>query len=458
MPSRADATAVSGTAGAPSVAGTLRAVGTALHVVALVCVALLLWRALASSASDRVGAAVSADGTLDTSLATLLRARTETISVALAGVPDARARAVLRALRGSGHVIRLTTSRPLSSTAVTAEDEWRALGGTRIQAVSSDSVTAAVSDGAGLLDTLSLGAAGGRTRSGPLQGALHMTASASRAGVGSLRATMPLAARVLVVGDASWESRFVVAALEEDGWPVDLGLSLSPKVTIEQGSTRAPSIARHAVVIVLSGAPASAVAALPAFVRAGGGVIIVGDAARIAGLAVLRAGTPSVAVAGEAGAEASTTPRDGLDLDPIGVLSPGSVALERRDGRVAVAARRIGAGRVVQVGYQNSWLWRMAGNDDAPVAHRRWWTALASSVIALRAPVRDVSLDAEHDTLDAAPVSALARDIGLPTIQDAAVVSSSRSFGASLDPRWLLVLALVSLVASWTLRRWRGLA
>ena len=458
MPSRADTVPLSDTASVPSVTGTVRAVGAALHVLAFACMALLLWHLLTPGATDRATATVAADGALDTPLATLIRANAETLTVALAGAPDARARAELRAVRGSGHVVRLTTSRALAATAVAIENEWRALGGTRIQAVGSDSAAAAVSDGAGLLDTLQLGAAGVRTSSGPVQGALRVSSMNGRASASSLRATLPVTARVLVVGEASWESRFLIAALEEAGWPVDVAVSLSPKVTIEQGSTRTPSIARHAVTIVLPGASASAVAALPAFVRAGGGVLIVGDAARMARLSSLRAGAPSSVITGEAGAEASTTPRNGLDLDPVGALNPGSVALEMRNGHTAVAARRVGAGRVVQVGYENSWLWRMAGNDDAPVAHRRWWTALVSSVIAQRAPIRDVMLDDEHDTLDAAPVASLARDIGLPTLRNVATASVSRSFVAALDPRWLLALAVLSLVASWTLRRWRGLA
>ncbi len=449
---------MSGDSSAASVAGTLRAIGAALHLLALTCVALLLWHSLAPTASDQGSATVGATGTLDTPLATLIRAREETLTVTLAGVPDASTRAALRAVRGSGHVLRLTTPRVLPATAIAVEDEWRTLGGTQIRAVSSDSMAASFTDAAGLLDTLRLGAAGVRTRSGPVLGALQVSSPNTRAGASSLRATLPLTARVLVVGEASWESRFLIAALEEAGWPVDVAVSLSPNVIIQQGSTQTPTIARHAVAIVLPGASSASIGALPAFVRAGGGLIIVGSAARIPGLASLRAGAPSNAITGEAGAEVSAAPRNGLDLDPIGTLASGSVALESRDGRTAVAARRIGAGRVVQVGYENSWLWRMAGNDDAPVAHRRWWTALVSSVVAQRAPVRNVVLDAEHDTLDAAPVAVLARDIGLPTIRNASSSSISRSFIASLDPRWLLALAVLSLVASWTLRRWRGLA
>jgi hypothetical protein len=56
-------------------------------------------------------------------------------------------------------------------------------------------------------------------------------------------------------------------------------------------------------------------------------------------------------------------------------------------------------------------------------------------------------------------VAALVQDLGMPTIRTASAIAAPRtSFVASLDPRWLLAGALLSLVASWTLRRWRGLA
>ena len=164
------------------------------------------------------------------------------------------------------------------------------------------------------------------------------------------------------------------------------------------------------------------------------------------------------AAGGEAGAEAGDEPRHGLDLVPIVTLATGSVPLESRDGRVAVAARRIGAGRVIQVGYDNTWLWRMAGDDESPAAHRRWWSGLLSGLVPQRAPISRVVATAEHDTLDAAPVAALARDLGLPAVGRSAITANaSPSLLAALDLRWLLSVTLLSLVASWILRRWRGL-
>jgi len=441
--------------GTASTAQPLRIAGGVLHGIGVLCMVLLAWRLFLPPQNRAVTATVAATGTLDQSVLDLLRAPRETIDVTLDGIPDARTRAMLRAVRASGHTLRIAAPTALAAVAVSAEQEWRASGGTRLQVVSSDTVRQVVSDAAGLIDSIAIVSTGLMTRAGPLQGALRV----GRAAASPLASTAPVEARVLVLGAATWESRFLIAAIEESGWPVDAAVSLSPRVTITQGAARLPLRARHAIVVILPGAPASAVALLPAFVRSGGGLVIVGEAARASGLASVRAGAPGITLSGEAGAEASDEPRHGLDLVPITVLADGSVPLESRDGRVAVAARRLGAGRVIQVGYDNSWLWRMGGNDESPVAHRRWWTALLSGIVSQRAPASRVAITPQYDTLDAAPLSALTRDLGLPAIRTAsAVPAPSQSSVAALDPRWLLTLALVSLVSSWALRRWRGLA
>ncbi len=436
----------------------LRLIGGVLHAIGLVCVTLLLWRLLTPASARHDAAQVSADGHLDLALASALRTAPDTLDVVLRGVPDARARAQLRALRGSGRVLRLSADAPLTAVAATVDEEWRQSGGAHVQIVGRDSISAALSDAAGRIDSAALTSRGVSSRTGPVRGVLRVGVHTATASVSPLGAASPEIARVLVLGDATWESRFVVTALEEAGWPVDVAVSLSPKVRITQGISTMPARSRHSIVVVLPGALSSAIAALPAFVRSGGGLVIVGTAARIGGLAGLRAGTPGSTVAGEVGAEASDDARHGLDLIPIAALAAGAVALESRDGKVAVAARRVGAGRVIQVGYDNSWLWRMAGNDDAPVAHRRWWTALLSGVVPMAAPVSRVVLDPSHDTLEAAPLAALASDLGLPAVRVQSAGVNSRSFVEYLDPRWLLALALLSLVASWTLRRFRGLA
>ena len=458
MPSRADAATVVNAPSAVTSLSWVRLVNAGLHGVGIICIVLMLWKLIAPPPVAVLRGTITADGASSLSLVSMLAGGSDTIDLTMPAVPDARTRAAVRAVRGSGRVVRMAAPRVLPALAVTAEEEWRAIGGTRVMLVGSDSTRGALRDGAGMIDSLSLDSAGFRARSGPVQGTIAMQATGTRAVAMPVAASMPAEARVLVIGNATWESRFVTAALEESGWLLDIAVLLSPRVTVQQGPTRTPSRTRHAIVIVLPGAPSSALASLPAFVRAGGGVVIVGEAARAAALAGIRAGSPGATISGEVGAEASMTPRNGLDLIPLTSLAAGSVVLESRGGRAAVAARRLGAGRVVQVGYDNSWLWRMAGNDDAPAAHRRWWNALLSGIVSLRAPVARLAQSAEHDTLDAAPLAALARDLGLPTIAAGSVTTETPvSFVSSLDLRWLFAFSLLSLVASWILRRWRGL-
>ena len=458
MPSRAEAASAPGVVVVSSATGVVRVAGAVLHVVALASMALALWRLMTPAVVRNAQAVVRADGGLETSFATLLRAPAETIAVSLDGVPDVQTRAAIRTLRASGHSVLLTTDRTLPGIAVAAEEEWRASGGARVQMVAPDSQLLAVRDGAGLIDSMRVPLAGDRRRTGPITGLITLATARAQARVAPLRAANPATARVFVAGDATWESRFLVAALEEAGWPVDVAITLSPRVVVAQGEARRPTRTRHAIVIALPGASPAVLSSLPAFARSGGGVVLVGEVARSASLASLRAGTPGAARSGEVGAEASDHPRDGLDVVPLASLARDAVALEMRDGMTTVAARRVGAGRVLQVGYDNSWLWRMAGNDDAPVAHRRWWTALLSGLVPLSAPVAHAPAMTDSLGADAAPVAAMARDVGLPAVQSARLASDSASFVASLDLRLLLILSLISLVASWAARRWRGLA
>jgi hypothetical protein len=435
---------------------SLRAINFVLHVVAILSLALLVWSLFTPRAIAPEVVASLSTGALDVPVASLLRSEAESVNVTVAAALSPRARAELRAVRGGGQVVSLSATGALPAFAVSIEDEWRAAGGSRIQLAGDSTLRVSLADAAGLLDSVASTATGLNFRTGPVQGALRVDGSNVHAGASMRSAQLPATSRVLVLGSATWESRFVIAALEESGWPVDVALSLAPRVLIGQGALRTPSRVRHSVVVLLPGAASGAISALPAFVRAGGGLIIVGEAARASNIAMLRAGAPGVTRLGEIGAQASPVPRRGLDVVPLVSLPSGSVALETLSARTTVAARRVGAGRVIQVGYDNSWLWRMAGDDDAPAAHRRWWTSLVSSVVMRTAPIERDRREPEYDTLDAAPIAALARDLGLPQIRATSVAPIRANVITKLDERWLLALAVISLLASWTLRRWRG--
>jgi hypothetical protein len=133
----------------------------------------------------------------------------------------------------------------------------------------------------------------------------------------------------------------------------------------------------------------------------------------------------------------------------VASLRPDAVALESRDANVMVAARRVDAGRVVQVGYDETWRWRMGGGDEAAAAHREWWSRLVAAVAY--APL--VPRSSVAATVDEMPLASLVDALGPATPLD-----------ASLAPRrdtsritWILfALVLASLLAEWTSRRLRG--
>ena len=85
-------------------------------------------------------------------------------------------------------------------------------------------------------------------------------------------------------------------------------------------------------------------------------------------------------------------------------------ALERRGRRaIAVAARRVGAGRVMQIGYDDSWRWRMAGgarDRSARIASG----GRASSASVAYAPRAAATGDGRRDR--GAPLAALVDRLG----------------------------------------------
>jgi hypothetical protein len=83
--------------------------------------------------------------------------------------------------------------------------------------------------------------------------------------------------------------------------------------------------------------------------------------------------------------------------------SADAVVLESRDGVAMIAARRLDAGRVMQVGYDETWRWRMAGGDESTAAHREWWSRLVAAVAY--APL--VPRESRPTTIDETPLASL---------------------------------------------------
>ena len=141
--------------------------------------------------------------------------------------------------------------------------------------------------------------------------------------------------------------------------------------------------------------------------------------------------------------------RGTLVMAPIVQPRSDAIPLERRSETVAIAARRFGAGRVVQSGYEDTWRWRMAGAESSVRDHRGWWTELVSNV----AYAPSVTLPAKTLDTDDAPVADLVSALG-PASDEAGVARSG------LNPShwiaWLFALLSLALIAEVASRRLRG--
>jgi hypothetical protein len=101
---------------------------------------------------------------------------------------------------------------------------------------------------------------------------------------------------------------------------------------------------------------------------------------------------------------------------------------------------------VIQVGYDDSWRWRMAGGPGSEAAHRAWWSRLVNSV-AYAPPVV-----LEEPGTSSAPVAAMIARIG-----PARPLPAGASGGLRVDRRIYMILIMILLLAEWGSRRTRGL-
>lgn len=253
--------------------------------------------------------------------------------------------------------------------------------------------------------------------------------------------------RVLVIGRATWEAKFVITALEEAGWAIDARLALAPGVEVTQGTPGSPDTARHAAVLVL-GAPLPAIgAAVARYVRAGGGLILAGESAEAPSLAALAVGRLTARTRPTTMAFVADAPRRALAFRATALRSDALV-LEEQGGGVTVAARRSESGRVIQIGYEDTWRWRLAGGANAVEAHRDWWSGLVSAV-AYRATLPIATAIPN----EAAPLAALVTALGRP-MPHAMRISSGARWAPS--PTLLFVVIVALLLAELASRRLRG--
>src|SRR6185437_16402071 len=114
---------------------------------------------------------------------------------------------------------------------------------------------------------------------------------------------------------------------------------------------------------------------------------------------------------------------------PVDALKPDAEIVQRRGPGIAIAARRVGAGRVLQVGYDETWRWRMAGGPGSAAQHRAWWAGIVSAIAY--APSASDSAPTASQFL-AAPRAEVTQALGEPR------ASPLTMRGRWPDPRWLL--------------------
>jgi hypothetical protein len=490
--------------------GGRRAAEWGLRGAAVAALAVALWQRLAPAAPAAAGAVARADeGGLGAALARWTAAPTPAADVRLDTVPGPAARAWLAALAAAGTRVTWGAARApvLAATAERAADP---AGGLRLLAAAPHGAAVRAADALGVLDSGRAGAeragnvsadasiilglpdAAGMLRvrvDGAASGAGAATrgsaGGAGGAGGGAARVATPNAAprlgAVLVVAHAGWEGRFVAAALEERGWAVRTRFAIAPRVAVGDargaaaGAAGAPAgpaglppaarldTATLAAVVALDSTAAPLGPALARYVRAGGGLVLAGDAARAPALAALAAAAPGPTIDDSSGAVA-----------PLARPRPDAVPLARRPvagaPALVAAARRVGAGRVVQLADLETWRRRFRPDAAAPAAHRAWWAQAVAAAAYAPAPPGPPTAHASPsgasplaDSLpDPAPLAATAAALGPPSApspSDGENTLRPRPAAPRRIPDAVLIpLALAALLTEVASRRLRGAA
>ncbi len=415
-----------------------------LRVAALALLAWLVWLAAVARRATGEHRAARSAALMDSLASWTLDPRAESLHVTLDELPSREERDWLSALRRSGAVVSWS-SRGNTPLALSVEPLNDPAGGVRLLVAAPSGSRVVLSDSLGALDTV--------VTTGP------SASMRARASIGTDRAfsggtaasAIPadsLASRnVVVLGSAGWEAKFVIAALEESGWKVSARLAVAPGVFVRQGSVQLDTAITGAV-IALDTTAARDARAIEHFVRSGGGLVLAGDASHSARLARLAAGPAGTRVRAASMAFDDSAPRSALGFYPVAARA-GAVPLEARDGMTAVAARRVGAGRVVQVGYDATWRWRLQGGSDSPNAHRAWWSQVVGSV-GYRASHAVARVD---ETVDPAPYAATFAALGEAVAPERSPAAPARR---PVLRGWMLFALLVMLLAEWASRRLRG--
>ncbi len=431
--------------------GARRALEVVLRAAAFALLALALWLELRPAGSDADGVRRAAGAEMAEALGRWSAdPDARRLHAAFEAMPADTTRDWLRALRGAGAEVGWSAPE-LPAVAIAAEPIADPVAPVRLLGAAPHGSELAFADAVASLGS-SVAAGGGASAT---VGAVAGHATATVNGVtATAPAPAPLELRpVLVVGRAGWESGFVATALEERGWRLVTRMSVAPGVQVTQGSLGAIDTSTFAAVVALDSSAAPLATAIARYVRSGGGLVLGAEASTLPALEPLAAGRLAATERGDADLLVTGEPRRGLPLRPV-ALRTDAVSLERRGASVAVAARRVGAGRVVQLGYDETWRWRMAGADGAPGEHRAWWSGLVAA--AAYAPATDTAADDGERALDDAPVARLIAALGPPSRHVTEAASDGGGERGNGAPAWIFPLVALLLLVEWASRRLRG--
>ena len=418
----------------------------ACRVAALLALGILLWEAWHPPVSLSRVLRVSRTEHLPAALAGTLLSTPAVVEATLDSLPGIATREWLRALSRSGSPVTWRAADKLAAYSATVEPLPDPSRRARLTMIGVPGAPTVVHDAAGMVDSAKLGTTGVRVLDVTLDGTVR--AQLPGAAVTTALRDSLILRPVLVLARAGWEGKFVAAALEESGWRVEARLTVAPRAVVEQGSFGGLDTARYSAAIAVDETAEPLASELARFARSGGGLIVAPAAARIPALAALLPARMADTLRAVLGALVSDAPRRGLRAVTLRATSPDAVVLERRSGAPVVVASRVALGRVLFVGFEDSWRWRMEGNDASPAEHRAWWSGLVSSVAYAPSGKR-----AAAAIVDEAPYAALVAALG-----EAAALpfASSPPQPNSWWDRLLFALLLAGLLAEWSSRRLRG--
>ncbi len=366
----------------------------------------------------------------------------ERVHVALEHPPSGVERDWLAALPAAGTAV-LWSGPSLAPTAIAMEPRADPSGGVNVSVAAPESAMVVLRDTLGVLDSARATAAG-------VHAVIPKPRAVTDAVVGPVvaraapRDSLHLG-RLLVIGSASWETKFTVAALEERGWKVDAHIVVSPKGDVRQGEIAAIDTARYSAVLAIDSTAGRYGERIARFVQQGGGLVLWAPATRARSLARIAPGAAGKLIEDEGGVPSDSAPRLALGLAPVERLTDDAIVLERRGADVSIAARRAGRGRVIETGYTTSWRWRLAGGDDAPARHREWLAGLVASV----AYTGRTSI--ASPPTDAAPLASLIDRLG-----PAAPEWKEAGLDQEMVARWVFGVICAALLLEWSSRRIRG--